>query len=328
MRALVTGATGFVGANLVAGLNAQGIDVRILRRKSSSLRALEGLDYESLEGEVLDSPSTLAQVMAGCEWVFHVAAISDYWRQDVIRLYEANVTGTKQMLAAAQAAGVKRFVFTSSLAALGVPADGKLLDESHDFNLRPQEFPYGHSKHLAEKAVRRAASEGLEAVIVNPSIVLGPRDVNQISGSLIVEAARGRLRFYPPGGANYVDIADVVAGHIAAAERGRTGERYILAGHNLPYREALTIICEVVGRPRPWIPLPRAVMPIGALGIRAARWFLGARIPLDENQFILSGKKLYADNAKAVNELGFSAQSFRKTVQDTYDWYNRHGLLT
>lgn len=328
MRAFVTGGTGFVGANLVQALNERGIAARVLLRSTSSQEALAGLSYETAAGDILDDQRSLAQAMEGCEWVFHVAAVADYWRQKTERLYRVNVEGTRNLLGAAHAAGVRRFVFTSSLAALGVPqSPGELLDESHQFNLPPASFPYGHSKALAEREVQAAVREGLEAVIINPSIVLGPRDINQISGSLIVQAAKGRLRFVAPGGANFVDVADVARGHIAAAEKGRPGERYILGAHNLTHREASTIICEVVGQKPPRLPLPGWLLPLAAMGVRAARALVGNAIPADENQVRLMAAFIYADSGKAREELSLSQTPFRTTVQRTYDWYNQHGYL-
>jgi dihydroflavonol-4-reductase len=325
--ALVTGGTGFVGANLVAALGERGIVARVLRRETSPLDALKGLVYEDVLGDILDSQKTLAAAMEGCDWVFHVAAVSDYWRRQREQLYRVNVEGTANVLAAARLAGVGRFVFTSSLAALGLPANGRMLHESSHFNLEPERFPYAHSKHLAEEEVLRAAESGLEAVIVNPSVVLGPRDINQISGSIIIQASSGRLFFYPTGGVNYVAVEDVAAGHIAAAERGRAGERYILAGENLKHREALNVICEIVRRRPPFLPLPKPILSFAALGVSAARALLGARIPVDENQVWLSGRDIFADGSKAAQELAMAHTPFRIAVQRTYDWYNTSGYI-
>lgn len=327
MKAFITGGTGFVGANLVAALNQEGIEARVLRRESSSLLALEGLDYESAVGDILQSPAELAELMAGCEWVFHVAAVSDYWRQGADWLYKVNVEGTKNVLAGAKLAEVGRFVHTSSLAALGLPKEGALLDESSQLNIKPEQWPYAYSKHLAEVEVQRAVEAGLAAVIVNPSAVLGPRDVNEISGSIILEAARGLLRFFPPGGTNYIDVADVAAGHIAAAEGGRIGERYILGGVNLSHREVVTTVCEVVGRPTPRLRLPPWSLPLAATGVRIGRFFLGNKIPMDANQVVLSGATIYADNRKAEKELDLPQTPFKMAVQRTFDWYNSHGYL-
>ena len=328
MRAFVTGGTGFIGANLVLALNRRDIAVRVLLRACSSEKALEALTYETVEGDVLDDPERLAQAMEGCDWVFHVAAVADYWRQKPERLYRVNVQGTRNVLQAAQLAGVRRLVFTSSLAALGIPQTrGELLDERHDFNLSPKTSPYGHSKHLAEQEVRKVVDRGLDAVIVNPSIVLGPRDVNQISGSIVTEAARGRLRFTPPGGANFVDVEDVAVGHIAAAEMGCAGQRYILGGHNLMYAEAIPIVCEVVGRTPPSFKIPSWILPSAALAVRGARALFGNAVPFDENQVRIMDALIFADAQKAVEALSLPQTPFRTTVQRTYNWYNEHGYL-
>ena len=327
MRALVTGGTGFVGANLVAALNDRGVEALVLHRESSSKRALEGLVYESVIGNILDEPEALARSMEGCDWVFHVAAVADYWRQGREWLYKVNVEGTRRVLQAAKLAGVRRLVFTSSLAAMGMPQEGELLTEEDEFNLRPEQFPYGHSKYLAEQEVQRAVEQGLKAVIVNPSIVLGARDLNQISGSIVVEVARGLVRFLPPGGANYVAVEDVAAGHIAAAEKGRAGERYILGGENLPSAEMVALVAEVVGRPAPRLRLPAWVLPPAAWAVRGARAVLGNRVPLDENQVRLLSRYIYADNRKAVQELDLPQTPVRTAVQRAYNWYNRNGVL-
>lgn len=327
MRALVTGGTGFVGANLAEGLTAAGYTARILRRQSSSLEALAGMTYEEAIGDILDYRSLL-EAMTGCDWVFHVAAVSDYWRQGVAWLYQVNVEGTKTVLRAAREAGVKRLVFTSSAAALGIPAEGEVADETQDFNMSPRRYPYGHSKHLAEQQVRQAVQDGLDAVIVNPTIIIGPRDLNKVSGSLVIEVARGLARFYLPGGANYVAVEDVVAGHVAAAERGRAGERYILGGENLLHRDVIDIIREVTGGPRPLFDFPRWAIEPAALAVTAARWVLGNRVPLNANQVRMSGLRFLFSPEKAIRELGMPQTPFRTAVESAYGWFCGHGYLT
>ncbi|MGD8856516.1 MAG: NAD-dependent epimerase/dehydratase family protein [Chloroflexota bacterium] len=328
IKALVTGGTGFLGANLVAGLNKEGIRPVVIRRASSSMLALEGLIYEPVMGDVLDPPEKLAELMAGVDWVFHVAAVSDYWRQDSDWLYQVNVGGTRNVLAAAQLAAVKRLVYTSSVSALGIPVGDEVLTEESQFNLEPQAWPYAHSKHLAEIEVRRACQAGLEGVIVQPSVCIGPRDLNLISGSIIVEAARGLARIYPPGGSNYVAVEEVVAGHIAAAQRGKVGERYILGGENLSHRRAMEIVCEIVGRPAPKIGLPSWSIGPLALAVRGARAVFGNRIPFNEWHVRLSGKNVYFEPDKAVRELGLRIVPFRRAVKNAYDWYNEHDFLS
>lgn len=327
MRAFVTGGTGFIGANLVAELNELGIAARVLHRPSSSLAALESLYYESVYGDILDEPAQLAGAMAGCDWVFHVAAVADYWRQSVDWLYRVNVEGTRHVLEAARLAGVRRLVFTSSLAAMGVPAPGTLLDESHRFSGPPESWPYAHSKALAEEVVLETVERGLDGVIVNPSIVLGPRDLNRISGSLILEAAGGLLRFTAPGGTNFIAAQDVAAGHVAAAQRGRTGERYILGAHNLPYTEAVSAICALVGQRPPLFRVRRWMLPPAALAVAAGRKLLGNRIPLDPTQVRMMALDLYADSSKAQRELGLPQTPFTTAVKDAYNWYRVHGYL-
>lgn len=326
-EAFVTGGTGFIGANLVAGLNERGIRPRILLREKSCLKALDGLLFESVEGDILNSPEELAKHLEGCDWLFHIAALSKYWRSSNDIIYKINVGGTSNILKAAKLAGIKRTVFTSSLAALGIPEPDEKLTERDNFDLDPKRFPYGYSKYLAESEVRKAVDQGLEVVIVNPTVVLGPRDVNLISGSIITEAAKGTGWFYPPGGVNYVDVMDVVKGHIMAAEKGKVGERYILSGHNLDFKESWSIVCEIVGRPPPRVALPPRFMPLIASAVDVANKLVNNRIPFDGDQVRISRLKLYVDGSKAKREFQINPRPFRQTVQDTYDWYRANGYI-
>jgi dihydroflavonol-4-reductase len=330
MKALVTGSTGFVGANLVEGLVAARHQVRALHRSSSRLDALAGLSYEPAIGDVLDLAS-LEDVMGGVDWVFHVAAVADYWRQGgTTQLYQVNVEGTRHVLAAALASGVRRVVFTSSAAALGMPPEqtGASLDESATFDLPPSRFPYGHSKHLAEEVVREFVARGLDAVIVNPTVILGPKDLNFISGSIIREVYRRRVRAVPPGCINYVDVSDVVAGQIAAAERGRMGERYLLGGHNLTHREALQVIAQVVGVPPPRLRLPLALIgPLALLVDLFNRVWPGEALA-DGNQVRLMKHTFLFDSSKARRELALgSPVPFQTSVERTFQWYKENGYL-
>lgn len=327
MRALVTGGTGFVGSNLVAGLTARGISVRVLHRAGSSVAALAGLAYDDAIGDVLGSADELIAAVSGCDWVFHAAAIADYWRRSPADLYRVNVEGTRNVLAAARHAGVARFVFTSSIAAMGNPPAGQRLDETSTFAMRPARFRYGHSKHLAEIEVQRAVTAGLPAVIVNPGIVIGARDLNLGAGSLILEAGRGRLRVAPPGGATFVAVTDVVRTHLAAAEVGRIGERYIVPGTDLRYRDAFRVICDVVGLARPPRVLPRWTRPILTAGLAGARAVAGRRVPIDTTQLRLSFATIYADGGKATDELSVTATPLRDAVQAAYAWYRDNGYL-
>lgn len=327
MNALVTGATGFIGANLVAALGQHGWRVRALHRPSSSLKALAGLTFETCVGDVTDAASLIA-AMQGVQVVFHVAAVADYWRSHVGAMMRVNVEGTRNVLAAAKATGVQRVVFTSSCASLGKPPFGAMLDERARFNLRPDEFPYGYSKHLAEQICSEFIAEGLDVVIVNPAVVFGPRDVNMISSSLIVEVARRSPLFVPPGGVSVIDVADVCQAHIAAAERGDTGERYILTAENLSYAQLFALIADVVGRPRPRLRLPGLLLRAVARPVDFMRKTLGWALPVSGEQVRFAAETFWFDASKARRELGLSPMPIAESIRRTYEWYVANGYLS
>ena len=326
MKVLVTGATGFVGSNIAAALAARGDQVRVLRRSTSRLDALEGVPVEFVIGDILD-PDSLVAAMDGPKLVFHVAANAQYWRSSKETVYRVNVDGTRNIMQAALAAGVERVVHTSSVAALGYPPRGTLADERQVFPPELSWWPYGHSKYLAELEVKKAVEKGLPAVIVNPTIVIGPRDVNFISGSLIRASTKGQLRVVTSGGSNIVHVDDVVAGQLAAAERGRVGERYILGGENLSHWEAAETIASVTGGARPRFILPDWSLAPLAHVIDAFN-ALSRRPPLVAGEQVLLGSQtFYVDTNKAVRELGLPQTPFRQAAADAYTWYREHGLL-
>jgi dihydroflavonol-4-reductase len=326
MFALVTGGTGFVGSHVAHALVTAGHRVRVLHRASSRLDALAGVEYEPAIGDILDG-ELLRAACAGCDWVFHAAAVADYWRADQDKLFKANVEGTRSVLAAAKAAGVQRVVFTSSAAAVGMRADGSPADESVPFNLPPERFPYGYSKWLAEEAAREAAAGGQEVVIVNPVIVMGPGDLNMISGSFLKEVKRfGWLTAVTPGGVAVTDVRDVARWHVAAAERGRSGERYLLGTANYRSREWLDRVAEVVGASRPRLVIPGFALPVAASVIDAAR-ALGIHTPVDSNQARLGARNVHFDFTKAWTELGKPQVDMGQSLRDTYAWYVEHGYL-
>jgi dihydroflavonol-4-reductase len=326
VKALITGATGFVGSNIAAALAARGDQVRVLRRATSRLDALEGVPVEHVVGDILEQDS-LATAVQGCEVVFHVAAVAQYWRMGKDTVYRVNVEGTRNVMQAALKAGVKRVVHTSSVAALGYLPGGNLADESQTFPQELSWWPYGHSKYLAELEVQKAVRQGLPAVIVNPTIIIGPRDVNFVSGSLIQASVKGQLRVVPPGGSNVVHSRDVVTGQLAAAERGRVGERYILGGENLSHWEAAMMIASITGGARPVLVLPGWTLSPLARLVDTING-LSHRPPLVTGEQIrLGGQTFYVDISKAVRELGLPQTPFRQAVTDAYRWYQERGLL-
>jgi dihydroflavonol-4-reductase len=227
---------------------------------------------------------------------------------------------------AALAAGAKRLVYTSSIAALGLPTEGRPLNEEDSFDLDPQLFPYGYAKWQAELAARQIAGDNLELVILNPSIVLGAGDINQISGTLVIESARGHIPFYPVGGANFVHIDDVAIGHLAAAEHGRAGERYILGGENLTYQRLLTTLAQVSGSAPPRIRIPPWLSGPAAWFTALYGRLVGVRV--DPNLIRLSRYHIYCDRSKAQRELGLAdVRSFRQAAREAYEWYREQGVL-
>jgi dihydroflavonol-4-reductase len=326
VKALVTGGTGFVGSHIARLLTEDGHSVRVLHRATSRLDALAGVDYEPVIGDILDTAS-LRTACAGCDWVFHVAAVVDYWRADQTRMMEANVEGTRRVLEAAQEVGVRRVVFTSSAAAVGLSADGTPADESLKFNLPPERFPYGHSKALAEQVVQDSVAHGQEAVIMNPVAVMGPGDLNLISGSFITMVKR--LQWTIPvtsGGVAVTDVRDVARWHIAAAQHGRSGERYLLGTANYSYKEWYAMIADIVGVAKPRISMPGFLLPAVAASIDVAR---RAGIPtlVDANQARLGARNVFFDSSKTWRELGEPKFDMCRSLRDTYDWYLEHGYI-
>lgn len=327
MKALVTGGTGFVGSHVARALAAAGHEVRVLHRRSSRMDALQGVDFEPVVGDALEREA-LASACKGCELVFHVAAVAAYWREDRTRMFAINVEGTRRLLRAAREAGVRRVVFTSSAASLGLRRDGRPADETARFNMYPHEFPYGYSKHLAELSAQHTVQQhGQDVVIVNPVIVMGPGDLNLISGRFVTEMQR--LQWTIPvtsGGVGVVDVRDVARWQLAAAERGRSGERYLLGSANYSLRDWYALCARAVGVAQPLLQMPDAALPLLAQGVALARR-LGMQLPADPSQIRMGKRKLHFVYDKAHDELGPPQFDMQRSLQDTVDWYRARGLL-
>jgi dihydroflavonol-4-reductase len=327
MQALVTGASGFVGANIVAALNQAGWQARALVRRTSSLAALDGLAYEPALGDITD-PKSLAAAMQGCDAVFHAAGVvADYWSQDAALTYRVNVDGTRNVVEAARAAGVPRLVFTSSQVALGFGNGPTPIDETHLFNLAPAVYPYGHSKHLAEQVVQGAVARGLHAVIVNPSLVLGPRDATLYNSRIIREVRAGWLLLAPPGGVNVVAAQDVARGHLLALEKGRPGERYLLAGHNVSALYLARQIATVLGVRGPAGVMPKRLISPLAAALDGAHRLSPRRLPVAGDALRMASRFIYADNRKAVAELGWAVTPLDETIRRAVAWLREVGAM-
>lgn len=328
MKALVTGATGFVGASVARALLNAGWQVRVLVRDSSDRSNLQQLNVEEAEGD-LGNPDSLAAAVAGCAGLFHVAADYRLGARRPQQLYRTNVEGTRNMLTAARHAGIERVVYTSSVATIGIPADGSPGDERTPASLSDMIGHYKRSKFLAEEVAREASRSGPPVIIVNPSTPVGPGDVKPTpTGQLVLDAAAGRMPAYVDTGLNIVHVDDVAAGHLLAFERGRAGERYILGGADLTLREILALIAGLVGRAPPRIRLPYAAVLPAAYVAEAFALLSGrsGRITLEGVR--MSRKRMFFSSAKAVRELGYRWRPPLQAFEDAVRWLRARNLLT
>jgi dihydroflavonol-4-reductase len=327
MRALVTGATGFVGSAVARALVNSGWPVRVLVRSGSDRCNLRGLPVEIAVGDLTDRAS-LAQAIADCTALFHVAADYRLGTREPAQLYRANVEGTGNILDAARHAGVERMVYTSSVATIGLPADGAPGEEETSVAVTDMIGHYKRSKFLAEQLVRESAQTGFSVVIVNPSTPVGPGDVKPTpTGQLVLDAACGRTPAYVDTGLNIVHVDDVAAGHLLAFHRGRAGERYILGGEDMTLREILAQIAQLVGRKPARIRLPHAaLLPVAFVAEAFARASGGAtRITVEGVR--MSRKRMFYSSAKAIRELGYRSRPAVEALDDAVQWFRERGLV-
>jgi dihydroflavonol-4-reductase len=331
MRVLVTGATGFIGSHVARALIAGGASLRVVHRSDSPTELIDDLPADHVLGDILD-PASLAAACDGVEAVVHCAAQMRGRGGQPARL-ESHLLGTRNMLAAAVDAGVRRFVYTSSVAALGIPprspaetaAEAPLLDETYVWHGDPALWPYGYAKHQAEQWVRQAAHEGLSALIVNPALVIGPGDRNRVSNILIWHILRGRVPPLIPGGLNVVAVEDVAAGTLAALVHGRAAERYILCGENWTLADLIRTTARLVGRRQPRLRLSlRTTRAVAALTAAAARWL---RLPLAPELLQQAGVYFYYRGDKARRELALGPpRPYEPAALAAAEWYRHHRL--
>ncbi len=326
-KALVTGASGFVGSGVARALAERGIEVRALVRQSSPQQHLSGLDIEFVTGDLRDAES-VRRAMTGVRFVFHVAADYRLWARDPGEIVENNVSGTRIVMQEAQAAGVERIVYTSSVATLRTGPAGETFDESVNMDERHAIGAYKRSKLLAERVATEMAAQGLPVVIVNPSTPIGPRDVKPTpTGRLILEAASGRVPAFVDTGLNMVHVDDVAAGHLAALERGRIGERYILGGQNAGLADILATVAQLSGRKPPRIKLPRAAVYPVALAAEAVARRTGREPFVTVDGLKMSKNLMFFTSAKAERELGYKARPYAEGIRDAIEWFRRAGRL-
>lgn len=326
MTTLVTGASGFVGSAVARQLAAQGHEVRALVRPGGDRRNLQGLALSLVEGDLGD-PDSLRRAVAGCEWLFHVAADYRLWVPDPSAMLRVNVAGTETLLKRAGDAGVKRIIYTSSVAALGVNRDRSPADEETPVLLENMIGHYKRSKFLAEQAVRKlVATQGLPVVIVNPAAPLGPRDVKPTpTGRIVLDTLRGKMPAYVDTGLNVVHVDDAARGHLLAFEKGEPGERYILGGENMTLKAILDAVCACAGLAPPRIRLPRAPLyPVAWLAEGWAR-LSGTTPPVTVDSLRMAGKFMHFSSAKARQALGYQPRPARHAIEDAVAWFRDNG---
>lgn len=317
LKTLVTGATGFLGSVLARQLVDRGDDVRIFRRRTSSLDLLDPVsdEVEHVIGD-LRNPFILQDAMRGIDRVFHVAACLGYSRQVRDQLFEINVRGTARVVNAALAERVDRLVYTSSMAALGGPAPTQeIVDESNRWSNGRRASAYADSKHKAELEVYRGQEEGLDVVIVNPSLIFGPEDPNTGTMRLVERIENGRLPGVPPGQINVVDVIDVAHGHIAAMERGHPGERYFLGSEDLSWRTLIDTLARALGVDPPRYTIPKTALVGLGLAAEAAS-YLTRRPPRFSREMARAAVNHHGySNKKTVDTLGIEFRPFAETAE-------------
>ncbi len=328
MKALVTGATGFVGSAVVRRLLTAGVDTRVLVRPESTHRNISGLPVEVVTGDLNDDAS-LRRAVRGCEALFHVAADYRLWVPEPATLYRTNVDGTKRLLRAAAESGVKCIVYTSSVATLGINKDRTPADETTPVSLGDMVGHYKRSKFMAEEAVLNlAANEGAPVVIVNPSAPIGPRDIRPTpTGRIIVDMLAGRMPAYVDTGLNVVHVEDVAEGHWLAFQRGGIGQRYVLGGENLSLRDILHLIATVGSRPAPRFRLPHGVVLPIAWMAEAVSQVTGREPFATVDGVRMARKHMYFSSAKAQQDLGYVSRPARAAVEDAIRWFKESGYL-
>jgi dihydroflavonol-4-reductase len=314
---------------VVRELLGAGNEVRVLLRRHSDPRNINGLAVETVYGDLTDQAS-LDKALAGCSALFHVAADYRLWTPNPNALYTTNVTGTRNILEAAAHAGVRRIVYTSSVATLGHNADGSPGDETTPVCLDDMIGHYKRSKFLAEAEVKRFVREhGLPVVIVNPSAPIGPRDIKPTpTGRMVLDAARGAMPAYVNTGLNLVDVDDVALGHRLAFERGRAGECYILGGENLTLKEIFNKIAAIAGQTPPRIRLPHSVLlPIAFFFETWAKYIAHGEPRVAVDAVKMSKRCMFYRTDKAKRELGFSPKPIEEGLTSAVKWFRDNGYV-
>jgi len=329
MLAFVTGATGFLGSHVARVLTDAGADLRLLVRQGSPARNIEGLKAERVTGDLRD-PESLKKAVSGCEAVFHVAADYRLWTRDPAdaqQMYRSNVDGTRDLLRVAHEAGVRRVVYTSSVATIGFSKTGRIADEDSPVSLADMVGHYKRSKFLAEQAAIQAAREGVDVVIVNPSTPVGENDVKPTpTGRIVVDFLKRKFPAYVDTGLNLVDATHCARGHVLALEKGRKGQRYVLGGENLTLKQILDKLSAITGLPSPKVRLPYAVALASGVVDTAVTGMLLRREPRVTIDAVRMGrKKMFVSSAKAQADLDWTIVPVEAALRRAVDWFRANG---
>ena len=328
MTVLVTGGTGFIGANVVRALEARGYGVRALARYGASTMALQDTGAQLVQGDIRDRDS-VARALEGCDDVVHCAALYTFWARDPRDLYEVNVGGTRTVLGEALRAGVRRCVYTSTVSTVGMPAGGV---GSEEFWPSDQDLVghYKRSKYQAETAALEFARDGLPVVVVNPTTPVGPWDVKPTpTGRMVRDFLRGRVPAYVDTGMNLVDVEDVAAGHVLALEKGVPGERYLLGNENVTLKRIFELLSKVSGRkaPRVRMPISLAILA-GYVDEFVEGRILGRRPFIPVEGLKVSRKPMWVDCGKAVRELGMPQSPIEGALGKAVRWFHEFNLAS
>src|SRR5450432_1438910 len=325
MLAFLTGATGFVGSHVARALAEQGADLRLLVRSTSNLKNVEDLKADLFTGDLRD-PASLEKGVAGCDVIFHVAADYRLWVRDPDEMYRANVEGTRAILEAARKNRVRRVVYTSSVATMGFTQNA-LADENSPVDLGKMIGPYKRSKFMAEQVAIEAARAGQHVVIVNPTTPVGERDIKPTpTGRIVVDFLKKKFPAYVDTGLNLVDVKECAHGHIAALEKGRSGERYILGGENLTLKQILDKLAAITGLPSPTIRVPYIVaLATGVVDEIVTGRILGREPRATIDAVRMGRKKMFVSSAKAERELGWQVVPVDDALRRAADWFRENG---
>jgi dihydroflavonol-4-reductase len=326
MLAFVTGATGFVGSHVARVLAEQGADLRLLVRPSSDPRNIQELKADRVVGDLRD-PASIERAMAGCEVVFHVAADYRLWVREPEQMYRGNVEGTRAVLEAARKNHVRRLVYTSSVATMGFTSNGRPADEESPVSLDNMIGHYKRSKFMAEEVALAAGRSEMDVVVVNPSTPVGEQDIKPTpTGRIVVDFLKKKFPAYVDTGLNLVDVTECARGHVAALEKGRSGQRYILGGENLTLKQILDKLGEITGLPSPNLRVPYVLaLATGVVDEVVTGRILGREPRATIDAVRMGRKKMYVSSAKAERELGWRTVPVDDALRRAARWFQANG---